>query len=97
MLPLGRCFLELAHSITRSVNNSNSISNPHQTVAEMLLFILHGYTVYQHGRAENLMTEGLAGNGILPLQSVLKLVVCLKPWEGGKFLFNREKALTSQR
>lgn len=79
ILPLGRCSLEHAHYIRRSVNNTNSISNPHQTVAEMLLFILHGYTVYQHGRTENLMTEGLAGNGILSLQSVLKLILYLKP------------------
>lgn len=78
MLPLGRCSLEHAHSIRRSVNNSNSISNPHQTVAEMLLFILHGYTVYQHGRTENLMTEGLAGNGILSLTVCFKINLMLK-------------------
>lgn len=85
MLPLRRCSLEHAHYIKSSVNNTNSTPNPHQTVAEMLLFILHGYTVYQHGGTENLMTEGLAGNGLLSLQSVLKLILCLKPWEGEKF------------
>lgn len=52
MLPLRRCSLEHARYIRRSVNNTNSTSNPHQTVAEILLFILHGYTVYQHGRTE---------------------------------------------
>lgn len=37
---------------------------------------------------KNLMTEGLAGNRILSLQPVLKLILCLKPWEGGKYLFS---------
>lgn len=53
MLSFGKCSLEEPQDIKRSFNHTNSTSYPHQTVAEVLLFIPHGYTVYQHGRIEN--------------------------------------------
>lgn len=53
MLLFRKCSLEEPHCIKRSFNNINSTSYPHKTVVEMLLFIPHGHTVYQHVRIEN--------------------------------------------